>query len=248
MIYTNDEADKSIRQKNFYLTVYVLPIAAVAIICGLVYSASKANYLTRTDTTYGYVFSLTPALLLYAFNKRNWLKMPDGTYHNIKGISQTNTVTVNEPIEYEAEYFYSKKEKATSALLGLLMVGIGIWVAAIGAKTILVPIVTVIGGLFLAYIGIKGLLDKTAKLKLAKKGIWTKKLGFVDWNNVTKAQVIEDRSGRTPQTILEIYLKGTVFAEANQPDERLILTDIEDKGMVETVVGTLMSKRTELVT
>ncbi|MFT3902733.1 MAG: hypothetical protein QM727_06145 [Niabella sp.] len=246
MIYTNDEGDKSTRQKKFYLTVYILPIATAAIICGLVHLASKVNYLTPTDTLYGYIFSFMPAFLLYAFNKRNWLKMPDGTYHNIKGTSPTNNIAINEPAAYEVEYFSSTKEKVFSILIGLFLVGAGIWSIIKFTKIILVPIIiTMIGGLLLSYIGIKDLLDKTAKLKLAKKGIWTKKLGFVDWNNVAKAQVIEDRSGRYPQTILEIYLKGTIFAEANKPDERLNLTNIEDKEMIEMVVGTLMSKRNE---
>jgi hypothetical protein len=246
MIYSNDEADKSVRQKNFYLSVYVLPIAVIAIICGLVYSASKANYLGRTDLSYGYIFSLTPAFFLYIFNRRNWLKMPDGTYHNIKGISQTTTVNLNEPTEYEAEYFNSKKQKISTLLSGLLMVGVAIWLAIRGGRTILLPIIAIFFGVFLSYAGIKGLLDKTAKLKLAKTGLWTNKLGFVVWKNVTKAQVVENRSGRTPETILEIYLKGTVFAEANQPDERLYLTDIENKGMIETVLVTLMQKHNEV--
>ena len=246
MIYSNDESDKSIRQKNFYLTVYILPIATAVIICGVIYWLSQAGYLQRRDMIFGYTLSLTPAILVYAFNKRNWLKMPDGTYHNIKGISQTNIINLNEPAEYEAEYFYSKNEKATSAFLGLLIIGFGIWLGIKGANTILIPIATIIIGIFLSYTGIKGLLDKTAKLKLARKGIWTNKLGFVDWNNVLKAQVIEDRSGRATQTILEIYLKGTVYSEANQPDERLSLTDIDDKEMIETVIDTFISKHNEL--
>jgi len=246
MIYSNDESDKSIRQKNFYLTVYLLPIATAAIICGVIYLLSQAGYLHRRDVVFGYMLSLTPAILVYLFNNRNWLKMPDGTYHNIKGISQTNIINLNEPKEYEAEYFYSKKEKATSAFLGLLIIGLGIWFGIKDANTILIPIATIIGGIFYFYTGIKGLLDKKAKLKLAKKGIWTNKLGFVDWNDLIKAQVIEDRSGRTTQTILEIYLKGTVYSEAHQPDERLSLTDIDDKEMIETVIDTFISKRNEL--
>ena len=47
------------------------------------------------------------------------------------------------------------------------------------------------------------------------------------------------------QTILEIYLKGTIFAEANQPDERLNLTDIEGKQFVETEIYILQSKHNE---
>lgn len=248
MIYTNDEADKSFRHKNFYLTVYVLPIGLILGICGLIYLAATANYLSKTDTYYGYVLSLTPGLILYAYNKKNWLKMPDGTYHYIKGLAPTSKLNLSEPNEYEAEYFYSKKEKIISTLTGFALIGVGIWLGLKGSKSILIPVGTSTGGIFLSYVGIKGLFDKTAKLKLAKKGLWTNKLGFVDWNDITKAQVIEDTSGKSPQTILEIYLKGTVFAEANQPDERLYLTDIDGKQYVEMVVDNLISKRNELTT
>ncbi|HLK30756.1 MAG TPA: hypothetical protein VKT28_19420 [Puia sp.] len=245
MIYTNDEADKSVRQKNFYLTVYLLPVAVISGICVLIHWAATAHYLSRTDTYYGYFLSLTPGLLVFAYNKKNWLKMPDGTYHNIKGIAPTNKINLNEPAAYEAVYFNSKKEKISSALVGLALIGIGIWLGAKGANSILIPIGTSAAGFFLAYVGIKGFLDKSAKLKLAKTGLWTNKLGFVDWKDITKAQVVQDTSGRAPQTILEIYLQGTVFAEANQPDERLYLTDIDGKEYVETVIDNLINNRNE---
>lgn len=237
MIYTNDGADKSIRQKNFYLTVYVLPILLVAIICGLVYWASKNNYLQNTDTIYGYFMSLTPAFLLYAFNRQNWLKMPDGTFHYIKGIAPTPKVNFNEPTEYEAEYYYSKTEKVTSTLTGLALIGVSIWLGFKGSKTILAPIMTNIFGLFLTYIGLKGLLDKSAKLKIAKNGLWTNKLAFVNWDDIKFAEVVEDKSGKQPQLFLHIRLKGTKFEEANQPDERLLLSELKDHGMIETVIN-----------
>jgi hypothetical protein len=236
MIYTNDEADKSIRQRNFYLTVYLIPIALVAALSGLVYWASTNNYLQKTDTTYGYFMSLTPAFFLYAFNRRNWLKMPDGSFHYIKGIAPSPKLNFNEPTEYEAEYYYSKTEKATSLLVGLGLICVSIWLGLKGSKTILIPIVTNIGGLFMSYVGLKGLLDKSAKLKIAKNGLWTNKLGFVNWDDINYAEVVEDKSGKQPQLFLEVRLKGTKFEEANQPDERLLLSDLKDNGMIETVV------------
>ena len=237
MIYTNDESDKSIRQRNFYLTVYIIPIVLVAIICGLVYWASSNNYLQKTDTAYGYFVSLTPAFFLYAFNRRNWLKMPDGTFHNIKDISPTPKINFNEPTEYLAEYFYSKTEKATTLLSGLVLIGASIWLGFNSPKTILIPIVTNVFGLFLSYKGIKGLLDKSPQLKVAKNGLWTHKLGFVNWDDINFAEVVEDRSGKTPQLYLQVRLKGTLFEEANQPDERLLLSDLKDNTMIEFVIN-----------
>ena len=235
-IYTNDESDKSIRQRNFYLTVYLLPVAVVAAICGLIYWASSKNYLQSTDISYGYFMSLTPAFLLYAYNRRNWLKMPDGTYHNMKGISPTPKLNFNEPIAYEAEYFYSRTEKAKTVLIGFALIGGSIWLGFKSSKTILLPIITNISGLFVTYMGLKGFRDKTAKLKIAKTGLWTTKLGFVNWDDINFADVVEDKSGDSPQLYLEIRLKGTKFEEANRPDERLLLSDLKDKETVEMII------------
>lgn len=246
MIYTNDETDKSLRKKNFYLTVYVLPICITLGICSLIYFATTSNYLPKREAIYGYFLSFTTGLFLCAYNKKNWLKMPDGSYYNIKGHSSTTKFNSIEPKEYEAEYFYAKKEKVTSALIGFGLIGISLWLLFKSSKSILVPLGTIAMGIVLAYIGIKGILDKSPKLKLAKTGLWTAKLGFVDWNNVAKAQVVEQKNGKTPQMILEIYLKGTIFAEANQPDESLYLNEIDGKEFVEMVVDDLKSKRNEL--
>ncbi|MDH7461773.1 hypothetical protein QEG73_10805 [Chitinophagaceae bacterium 26-R-25] len=246
MIYTNDETDKSIRQKNFLLSVYALPIAVSASLCGLIYLATSANYLPKEDAFFGYMTSLFPGILLFSRNSRNWLKMPDGTFHNIKDIVPTTKINMTEPSLYEEEYFYSRKEKITSTLMGAGLTVASVWLATKGSKSVLIPVSMAAGGIFIGYTGIKGLLDKSATLKLATTGLWTKKLGFVDYNDLVKAQVVQDTSGKTPQTILEIYLKGTVFAEANQPDERLNLTNVDGKEYVEMVLVNLMNKRHEV--
>jgi hypothetical protein len=238
MIYSNDDQDKATRRRDFLLTVYVLPILTLAIICGLVYWASSQNLLTKTDTGYSYFLSLTPAVFVYSFNRRNWLKMPDGTYHNIKGVASTQTLRFNEPSVYEVEYFYSKKEKAATTISGIFCVVLSIWMGFNNSKTVLMPVVTNIAGLFLLYAGLKGWLDKSAKLKIAKNGMWTKKLGFVNWDDINFADVVKEKSGDHPQTYLEVRLKGTVFDEANQPDERLMISDLKDYKTIETEINT----------
>ena len=238
MIYTNDEADRSTRQRDYYLKVYAVPIALVTIICGLLYWACLNNYLTKGDTIYGYMMSLTPGLLLYAFNKQSWLKMPDGTFHYIKGIPPTAKINLNEPSNYEATYYYAKKEKISTTLTGLGLLAFSIWLALKGAKYIVVPLVMNVGALFLLYFGIKGLLDKSEKLKIAKNGLWTSKLGFVSWDDINYADVIEEKSGDSSQVYLQIRLKGTKFEEANQPDERLLLSDLKGYEMIEFTINT----------
>jgi hypothetical protein len=236
MIYTNDEADKATRQRNYYLSVYLLPLGLVAVLCGLVYGASAKHYLPTTDTIYGYFLTLLPAFLLSAFNRRHWLKMPDGTFHQIKGIAPNPKQTYYEPAAYEAEYVFSKKEKAITTATGLALLGLGSWLGVHYTTSVLMPIMAGAIGLFLTYSGIKGLFDKNAKLKVAKNGLWTAKLGFVSWDDVNFAEVVEDKSGRTTQLLLEIRLKGTKFEEANVPDERLLLSDLKDKELVEAVI------------
>jgi len=237
MIYTNDEADKFDRRKNFYITVYVFPALVAGIFIALISLAYFSGYLPKGDFTYGCVLSFTPAMFIYTFNRRNWLKMPDGTYHNIKGVPSTNKITFREPTEYQAEYYYSKKEKITSLLIGLFLIGISIWISLKGGKTILLPIGSALSGLCLSYIGFKGLLDKSAKLKIAKNGLWTNKLGFVNWDDINYADVVEDKSERETQLHLEIRLKGTKFEHAGQPDERLLLSDLQNKGDIEMVIN-----------
>src|SRR5258705_10391844 len=97
-----------------------------------------------------------------------------------------------EPEAYEDEYFFSKKGKTHTAVLGLVLVGMGIIIGLEGENRLIIPVVTLAFGAIIAYAGLKGLLDKTARLKFARQGLWTKKLGFVDWNDILKALVIEE--------------------------------------------------------
>jgi hypothetical protein len=59
----------------------------------------------------------------------------------------------------------------------------------------------------------------------------------VNWDEINFAEVVEDKTGKQPQLWLEIRLKGTKFEEANQPDERLLISDLKDKGTVEMIIN-----------
>lgn len=236
MIYTNDESDKSTRKRNYYLNVYLLPIGTAAVICAVVYWASENNYLSKGDTYYGYFLSLTAALLLYGFHKRNWLKMPDGSFWYVKGMAAAPKLTINEPAVYEAEYYYSKKDKAITTVAGVASIALSAWLFSKGSTSILIPAVTSIMGVFLTYTGIKELREKTARLKIARNGLWTKHLGFMNWDDINFADVVEDKTSDSPTQYLEIYLKGTDFEKANVPDERLLLSDLKDHDMIDAVI------------
>ncbi len=60
---------------------------------------------------------------------------------------------------------------------------------------------------------------------------------FVYWDDINFAEVVEDSSGKKPQLFLQVHLKGTKFEKANQPDERLLLSDLKGKEMIETVIN-----------
>ena len=241
-MYSNDESDKSIRKRNYLATVYLLPVAVVLIICSTVYFYSTTNEISRVDATMGYALSISFGVIIFAYNKNNWLKMPDGTFYNIKGVTPPHKIYLSEPAEYEAEFGYSKAQNAGLVILGVILIGMAAYFGVKGIKSIIVPIYVLgIGGMLL-FKSITGMLDKAPVLKLAKSGLWTKKLGYVEWKDITKAQVVEERSGRSNQMILKIYLKGTIFAEAGEPDQRLLLTTVAGKENVEILIDDLVSK------
>lgn len=83
----------------------------------------------------------------------------------------------------------------------------------------------------------KLLLDKNPQLKIAKNGLWTKKFGFVNWDDINFADVVEDKSNDQITTWLEIRLKGTKFEQADKPDERLQISDLKDYKRIESIIN-----------
>lgn len=245
MIYTNDQTDQLIRRKHFIIQVYLIPLALIIGILGIIYLAFYENLLLKKDAFMGAFFAFTPALILYAKNKNKWLKIPESGYIYIKDWPPVYPINATEPLEYEAEYFDIKKEKITSGLTGVALVAVAIWLGSKNTGFILIPFVCGLMGISLAYVGIKGFLDKSARLKLASSGFWTKKWGFMDYHYVSKIEVTEETKGRSAQTILNIYLKDTLFNQAGKPDERMILTDVEGKEYIEILMNSLISKRKE---
>ncbi|HMC85508.1 MAG TPA: hypothetical protein VKI61_08275 [Chitinophagaceae bacterium] len=89
-------------------------------------------------------------------------------------------------------------------------------------------------------------LGKGPELKFAKKGLWTKKHGFVNWKDIQKTLVIinKRKSGTTSaKTTLKIYLKEQLMRQANEPDEQLDLTDIRNKNQVAASIENLLGSR-----
>lgn len=237
MIYSNDESDKKIRFKNHLLAVYIAPLILALVIGGVVYLCVLYKLLLERELYYGFFLSLTPSLFLHSYNKKYWLKMPDGTFHNVKNIGTSSFINTIEPLFYEDEFYYSKEKIIISIIMGFVAIGMSVLLFIHYSELILIPFGTAVFGLFLSLFNVKKLFDKTAKLKIAKNGLWTNKLGFVNWDEINFAEVVEDNSGKTPVLYLNIRLKGTKFEEANQPDERLLLSDLKNKEDIEAKIN-----------
>lgn len=152
----------------------------------------------------------------------------------------------DEPASYEEEYFMARKTKIGSIILGLIVIGTGIYIRWNDEKSLFVPFFIIAAGISLIYTGIRGRQDGSPQLKFAKEGLWTKKLGFVRWNDIAKAQVIEEGSGKNTQVYLDIYLNGDPSSGIHLPAERLVLTNVEENQFVEMVLHAYLGKRNAL--
>lgn len=246
MIYANDDTDRGLRKRSYLLTVFVFPVITTLVIAGIIYYIYSKQYISETDRNYCYFLAFGAGAFLFAMNRRKWLKMPDGSYYSVQNeVNQPDKVSI-EPPEYDRIYYISKTKKIISVAAGIIIAGMGIFIFG-NNKNYSISIITTIAGLFSIYNGIKGVLDKTPKLKLSTEGLWTNKLGFVNWNNISDAKVITEGSDEHPSIILEIYLKGTIFSEANSPDERLVLNDIADNKFIDIDIERLFGKRSEAI-
>ena len=187
----------------------------------------------------------TIAVLLYAKNRTQWLKMPDGTYFNTSALPPRK-MNFNEPAVYDQEFFYSQKAKLTFLIMGMIFLGVNTFII-IKLHLVIFPFVMSIVAVIFIIKGVKELKDKSAKLKVAQKGIWTKKLGFVAWQDVAKTEIKIEKSRDSTQQILDIYIKGSMYEQASVPDERINLTQLTDGVMAEAVIDTLKNQAANAV-
>lgn len=144
---------------------------------------------------------------------------------------------------YNEVFFQSKKDKVFGVVISLVICAFIVREFAKGESVVVLAVAMLITG-SIFFTSVAALLDRSPHLKLSRQGLWTKKLGFVEWANVTKAEVREEQ-GENTNLYLDIYLKNTVFAEAGQPDEKLNIDGLENKGMIETVVYQFMRQQAE---
>ena len=142
----------------------------------------------------------------------------------------------NEPIEYLAEFSYLTRTKIIAVLCGL-----GIAAMGLTLQNIFFELITVSGGLIFIYYGTKELLDTDAKLKLAKTGLWTKKLGFKPWSSI-KIITIKIRQypvNSTSYNSLKIYLMGN---NTITPDQEFLFGPLKNNEMIKPMIDEICGK------
>jgi len=243
MIYSNDEQDKKARQRNHAIAVNALPAIGVLLICGLDYLAYHKGLAGLLELYFGCILSPIAGFLIWQYNSSKWLKMPDGTYYNINAIQPAQNTQAAAPDKYEQEYYFSKPANWVTVVLGICII---VAAALLWLRTkmgVMISIVFASGGFVYLIKGIIAILNRAPQLKLDPKGVWTKQLGFVPWKAIQNARVVitkSDKNHSRSETILKIYLRGTVFAGAGQPDEALYLTDIANNNQVQSAIEKFM--------
>jgi hypothetical protein len=248
MNYTNDDADKSIRQRNFIVTVYLIPFLPIISICCLIYFGFISKIILQRDMLVGIVALSSLGALWSSSNKKKWLKMPDGTFHYVQHTSLSKNTTINEPSSYEEEFYYSKNAIILSSVQGVIILCVGVFMGINYAKIkfIVFPSLVTLAGLYLTFPNLRKLFEHKPQLKLAKSGFWTKDLGFIHWGDVKRATLsqMKQRDGTTT-TYLEISLKGTQFEAVNQPDHRILIDDLKNTEHIGMKITNLMDSYNE---
>ncbi|MGC4103436.1 hypothetical protein [Ferruginibacter sp.] len=245
MIYTNDETDRKRRTRDVYATVVALPLCLLIVLCCIIYFIAAHYHISKPDTGCLYFIAAMIAIMLGGYFGRDWLKMPDNTYHNIKQFRLAAAINAAEPQEYEVVYYPSVKSSIIVLLFGIVILAMAIYFFFIQSESLLIPGAMLLFGAFVLYASTRNIFFKKAILKLTKEGLWTKRSGFVDWKQVINAQVAEEKNGNNIQLILEIFIKGTVQADAGVPNEKLNITDVAGSQFIQMRVDELLTKRLE---
>lgn len=236
VIYTNDNTDKKQRQQKYFLRVYIVPFFVTVLACILNYVLTDRFNLDRTDKTVGYIISAIMGLIVWFKNKARWLSLFDGSHFYVndeEATTQTKYIShANEPLQYEAEFKNSISDQLIILVCGIIALIFGIRI--IKNSSVIFPFVIVSIGLFALVIGYKGLIDRKPKLKLSRKGLWTRKLGFQPWTAIKKTKIVKEKSSRSTQVYLEIYLIDSEFADLDYPDERFSFSGIEKSSQIES--------------
>jgi len=151
-------------------------------------------------------------------------------------LENDETQLKDEPIEYLAEFSYMLRSKIIAVVVGLAI----IIMSPLFANQFFI-ILAIIGGLVIFYFGFKELIERGPKLKLAKTGLWTKKLGFVPWSSIKMIRIEIDKYpiNSTSNNTLKIYLMEN---ETIHPDQELLYDPLKNNEMIKPLIDELCGK------
>ena len=151
-------------------------------------------------------------------------------------IKNDNDRSANEPLEYLAEFSYLIRAKIIAVFCGLGIVAMGITL-----QNIFFELLTISGGLIFIYYGFKELLETDAKLKLAKTGLWTKKLGFKPWSSIKiiTIKIKQYPVNSTSYNSLKIYLMGN---NTITPDQEFLFGPLKNNEMIKPMIDEICGK------
>lgn len=220
-----------------YFFVYFLPFVLFILISILSYFLNEYFNFKAEDKYVGYFVAFGVGYLFYIRNRFKWMRISDSSLIYIDKITnlEDNFVKASEPSVYIVAFYKSLISKIVTVFCGLVLIGIGIYLFFNSGITF--PILIIIFGIFINYIGVKELFDNLPVLKLTISGIWTKKLGFKPWYSIKKTEIKVEKSLRSSQTYLEIYLKNN---EYGYPEERLLLNDLENFEKIKPLIDELI--------
>jgi hypothetical protein len=246
VIYSNDDTDKEKRRRNYWLTVYILPVLIISIGCLAISLIIPQFHLDNTDKLMGYICSFVAGIVIWFINKHKWLPLPDGNHFHINKEEITTpkddfSIRDGEPQSYVAEFRYSRPEKGFLLICGLVVLVYGLTIFS--ATSVIFPVVICCCGLLVVIPGFKGFMDRSAKLKISEKGLWTSELGFQSWHSIAKAKIEEETSDRFTELFLAIYLKNGKLKGTGYPDLKLSLRDIKDRDTIEGLIEKLNNSK-----
>ena len=108
-------------------------------------------------------------------------------------------------------------------------------------QNIFFELLTISGGLIFIYYGFKELLETDAKLKLAKTGLWTKKLGFKPWSSIKiiTIKIKQYPVNSTSYNSLKIYLMGN---NTITPDQEFLFGPLKNNEMIKPMIDEICGK------
>lgn len=214
-----------------YVAIVVgVPVLVMVVLFFLLFKWSDGWELAKTDEVLLYLSPMIIALGVYWKWKRYWFRQKDGSYLRIpksyfKHPTQEPKSAFQEPTEYDIIAFYSITFSLFSCIagIGLILFSVVVW----NDGFVILPIVFLLFGLLLSINGAKNLVNRQAQLKLSENGIWTSKLGFRNKAEIRELKVFTKRRYKSPEWILEIYLKHSSKVQPLTPDDSISLSSLQ---------------------